>query len=184
MLELHWWSSRTCLFYRFLARPSLTAISSLLSQYFASVSVWAIVLSWPAAGHPAWPDYCYIPGWPPVDHHQCHVSSPAKMDYNNNLNSDNKTILWTTKSETISAFSLQPGTVIAVSYNFTEKLFEWKFISFLGNFRSLSEMIIIINGLLPHLTALFPCRKLELLKLFNSSSVSTSTDFPPNCTNY
>lgn len=132
MLELHWWSSRTCLFYRFLARPSLTAISSLLSQYFASVSVWAIVLSWPAAGHPAWPDYCYIPGWPPVDHHQCHVSSPAKMDYNNNLNSDNKTILWTTKSETISAFSLQPGTVIAVSYNFTKKIFEWKFTYFIS----------------------------------------------------
>ena len=24
---------------------------------------------------PVWPDYCYIAGWPPVDHHQCNVSS-------------------------------------------------------------------------------------------------------------
>ena len=37
---------------------------------------------------PVWPDYCYIAGCPPVDHHHCNVSSPGKTDHTNNPDND------------------------------------------------------------------------------------------------
>ena len=80
-----WLSSRTRIFVCPVQFQSVPVLFP--SQYFASavLSVWAIVgpstALWPTLRlaslqvSPVWPDYCYIAGWPPVDHHQCNVSS-------------------------------------------------------------------------------------------------------------
>ena len=74
-------------------RPSVISPLNILPVQCQSVlSVWAIV--WPSRDLPrswlaslrvslVWPDYCYIAGCPPVDHQQCYVSSPGKIDHNN-----------------------------------------------------------------------------------------------------